>query len=252
VAVYLKNLFASLLAHYNIMVSVSSKHESAKKNMNKKGTSGSGGCCGLSCCCLLFLFVAGLIGAVLVLDAYEYISVKVAKDARFTLYSKMKELDPAIIEQQIGMKILNMEDYNEMVRNAASTKEQLDALTTEMATTKAELEAGRQSIGQKDTALATVTSERDGLQGQVTAMTTERDGLAQQVTSLNAEKTDLANRVATLTTERDALKTTADALKTAADALANAKPENKYETEGNAAAVEAATTPQARRKLRGL
>jgi chromosome segregation ATPase len=232
------------------MVSVSKNESVNKKNMNKKGTGGGGGgggCCGMSYCCLLFLFVAGLIGTVLVLDAYEYISVKVARDARVTLYAKMKELDPAIIEQQIGMKILNMEDYNKMVQDAAATKTQLDTLSSEMASTKTELESARQTIVEKDTAISTLTSERDGLQGQVTSMMTERDGLSQQVATVNGEKAELANQVAALTTERDALTTERDALKTALANVAAAKPENKYETEDNTA--DKAATPQVRRKL---
>jgi membrane-associated HD superfamily phosphohydrolase len=90
------------------MVSITPKNETASANNNKKhkqfNRKKQAGIMSV-----IFL-VAVLMVGVLVLDAYEYISVKVAKDARTTVYATIKEVDPAIIEQQIGMKILSLEE----------------------------------------------------------------------------------------------------------------------------------------------
>lgn len=185
--------------------------------IDKKGSGGGGGGMCSNCCRLIFLVAAVLVG-VLVLDAYEYISVKVAKDTRTTLYAKMKELDPAVIEQQIGMKILAMEDYNKIINEAALTKEQHMKLTSEAAQQKADLDSARQIVVEKETQVTTLVTERDAAQGQVTTTTAERDALAQQVTNLNAEKDALSTQVATLTTEVAALTTERDALKAAPQA----------------------------------
>ena len=146
------------------------------------------------CACLTFLVCLGIavLASVLVLDAYEYISVKAAKDTRNKLYEKIKELDPAVIEKQIGMKIINLDEYNGMVTEAEATK-------TEFETTKGLLAA-------KETEVTTITTDRDAIKGQLATMTNERDALTKQVQDLTTEKAGLTKQIEDLTAERDSLK----------------------------------------------
>jgi hypothetical protein len=176
------------------MVSIAKKSNDAaaaanNNNNNNRRRSGS--------FCFLFCLVATLLIGVLVLDAYEVVSVQMAKDARNTLYTKMKDLDPAIIEQQIGMKILTLDEYNKMVNeSAAATQQQYhQTLTSEAAAKHAaeDLDAHRQAS----------LEEKQRLDASLQSMTLERDNLVQQVAALNSEKETLATQLATRTTERD-------------------------------------------------
>jgi hypothetical protein len=102
----------------------------------------------------------------------------------------VKELDPAIIEQQSGTKMLTMEEYNTILHVTTATKEQeYNTLTSEAATTKADLDLATTSLKtippEPDVPALQVNSEKDTLSMQVVALMAERDALQKQAVSKN-------------------------------------------------------------------
>jgi chromosome segregation ATPase len=116
-----------------------------------------------------------LIGALafLALDAMEFISLGIVKDV-------------------MGLKVLKTEEFVNITTAFESTKK---------------------TLADKEFQLTTVSGERDGLRGQVTALTGEREDLKNQVNDKNnqintvtRERDDLNSKLEVLTAERDGLK----------------------------------------------
>eukprot|EP00956_Cyclotella_meneghiniana_P025028 scaffold51375_cov37-Cyclotella_meneghiniana.AAC.2 len=55
-----------------------------------------------------------LLSAILILDAYKFVSVRHANFARKKLMTSLQYMDPTIIESHTGFKVLGMEEYNTM------------------------------------------------------------------------------------------------------------------------------------------
>jgi hypothetical protein len=109
----------------------------SNNNSNKRTSRGGGSGC-FVLCLVAFLITVG----VLVLDAYEVVSVQVAKDAaRNTISSTKKQIG--------GMKILTLDEYNNMLNETSTAKEQYQVLTQQVAQQRAELDAA-----QKEAAMA--------------------------------------------------------------------------------------------------
>jgi hypothetical protein len=132
--------------------------------------------------------IMALLVGILVLNTYSVI--KVAKDVGTTAYAMVKELDTSILEQQIGMKILRMEEYNKKILNVtAAAKEQYVYKT---------LTSSEAAVTNADDLDLSTTSLK--------AITSECDVLALQVSTLKSEKDTLSMKLVTLTTEQDALQ----------------------------------------------
>jgi len=72
---------------------------------------------------IMFIFTT-----VLVLDAYKFVSVRHAKFARKKLLRTLRHMDPSIIEAHTGMKVLTIEEY----QNLTSTLEKARADVRDM------------------------------------------------------------------------------------------------------------------------
>jgi hypothetical protein len=213
----------------NIMVSVvAGKNHESPTRKGRKAAAG-GGVTSMSWCCLLlslacFLLV-GVVGVV-VLDAFEYISISAARNARTQLYAKLQELDPAIIEEQIGMKLIALDEYNRIQMEATAIKTLYNKATSDAGVVKADLEVARKANEEKQRQLDSLTLQRDALQSQVSPVTAERDQFQQQVTTLTNDLHAARNMidekirsVTSLTSQRDALQGQVTLVSTERDAL---------------------------------
>eukprot|EP00956_Cyclotella_meneghiniana_P018431 scaffold30656_cov62-Cyclotella_meneghiniana.AAC.7 len=94
-----------------------------------------------------------LLSAVLILDAYKFVSVRHANFARKKLMTSLQYMDPTIIESHTGFKVLGMEEYNgmqeelkEVRKNIREANMELMKKYTEVLKASSEIETTKKAL----------------------------------------------------------------------------------------------------------